>query len=404
MATVKVLLRTSKTLKNGEHPIVIRITKDRKTKFIFTGLSCQIDLWDERTGKPKKKHPNKLELEVYIDKQRFDAQKLLLGMENEGKNYTTESFKREFKVSSSKVTVFSFCQEIIDNLIKQNKIGNSNIYKDCFRALKRFRKDQDLYFSDIDVPFLKRFEQDFFERGVAPNTVSVIMRTVRSLFNKAISERYIKKEIYPFDEYKISRLQTETIKRALKKEQIDKIINCHFVEHTKIFDAKNYFLFSFFNRGMNFSDLALLKWENITDNRLTYIRAKTGKRYSILILDPAMKILEHYKQVTGTDKSNYVFPILDRTKHITSQQISYRIHKMTKDVNKELKTIAKQSEIDFHLTTYVARHSYATIMKRKGVSTSLISEFMGHTNEKVTQIYLDSFENSVLDEVSKAIL
>ncbi len=402
MASTKVLLRVAKTLKNGEHPIVIRVIKDRKSKFIFTGQSCHPELWDFKNNKPKSKHPNKLMLELYISKKTIEAQNLILEFENNNEVYSSDSFKKVFKASSKKTTVFKFCQQIIDNLIIRDKIGNANVYKDCLRTLKNFRNNSDLNFSDIDVSFLNKFEQDFSKRGVSNNSISVYMRTIRSLFNKAISERFIKKGIYPFDEYKVSKLNTATEKRALTKLQIDKIKTLELLDGTKIKDAKNYFLFSYYAWGMNFTDMAFVKWENLNSNRLKYIRAKTGKTYNIGLLEPAIEILNYYEQFKKS-KTGYVFPILNDT-HKTATQIDNRIAKMNKAINKQLKDIAKKTNIDFKLTTYVARHSYATIMKRGGISTSIISESLGHGNEKTTQVYLDSFENNVLDEASKTIL
>ena len=100
----------------------------------------------------------------------------------------------------------------------------------------------------------------------------------------------------------------------------------------------------------------------------------------------------------------YIFPILNTKTHVTASQIANRIKKKAKVVNKDLKEIAGAAKIDFNITTYVARHTYATIMKRSGASTSVISESLGHDSEKTTQIYLDSFENKILDEANKAIL
>jgi integrase len=138
------------------------------------------------------------------------------------------------------------------------------------------------------------------------------------------------------------------------------------------------------------------------NGRLKYIRAKTGKHYNIKILAPALEILnwylEHYPE------SEYIFPILDQSKHKTATQKDNRITKISKEVNKDLKEIALKAEIDFNITFYVARHSWATILKRSGVSTSVISEAMKHDTERTTQIYLDSFENDILDEANENLL
>jgi integrase len=149
--------------------------------------------------------------------------------------------------------------------------------------------------------------------------------------------------------------------------------------------------------------MAFLKWRDIQKERLNYIRRKTKENFTIGLLDPAKEILEYYKQSCCCDKDGYIFPILSDS-YKTARSIDYRIDRMLKIVNSDLKKIAISAKIEIRLTTYVARHSFATIMKRNGISTTMISEALGHESEKTTQIYLDSFENAVLDEASRAIL
>ena len=128
---------------------------------------------------------------------------------------------------------------------------------------------------------------------------------------------------------------------------------------------------------------------------------KTGKEYNIKILPPALEILNYYLK---NQSSDYIFPILSNLKHISAQQQKDRIKKVTKKINKDLKEIATLCDIGINLTTYVARHSWATILKKSGVSTSIISEAMKHDTEKTTQIYLDSFENDIIDEANMRLL
>lgn len=404
MPSTKVLLRTAKILKNGEHPIVLRIIKDRKTKFIFTGLTCPKNLWDFKNNLPLKKHPNKVELDVFISQRMINAQNAILNLENDQKDYSSELIMKKVRNNTKRTTLFRFIDELVTNFEKVNKIGNAKVYKDTKRAIAKFRNQKDLQFTDIDNSFLKKFEQDFSERGVSGNSISVHMRTLRSVFNKAIAGGYCKKDHYPFNEYKISKLTSETVKRALTKEQMLKLINLEIDADSKLIDSHYINLFSYYNRGMNFKDIALLRWKDINNDRLIYCRAKTHKVYNIKLLPPALEILKYYKKFTGNDVENYVFLILNKEKHITPSQIDNRIKKVIKMTNKDLKEIAKQAKIDFNLTTYVARHSYATIMKRSGASTSIISESLGHKTEKTTQIYLDSFENLILDKANEAIL
>ena len=286
MPSAKVLLRTSKVLKNGEHPIVLRIIKDRKAKFVFTGLSCTKQFWDFNKNKPSSKHPNKFELDLFISNKITEAQAIILNLENGKKEYSSEQIKTKYKSSSKRITVFRFMDEVIADLMKTDSIGNARIYKDCKRALSKFRNGADLNFNEIDASFLKRFERTYLERGVTGNSISVYMRTIRSVFNRAIAEDYCKSDIYPFKVYKISKLFSETSKRALTKDQVQKIIKLKLKTGSKLIHAKNVFLFSFYCRGINFKDIALLKWSAIKENRLNYTRAKTGKVYSIGLLEP----------------------------------------------------------------------------------------------------------------------
>ena len=404
MASTKVLLRTSKILKNGEHPIVLRVIKDRKTKFLFTGLSCSADLWDFKENIPKKKHPNKLKLELFIDKKRVEAQNVILDLENEVEDYTTEHFKRAYKVSTKKVKVFKYFDETIARLEKTDRIGYANIFQATKNSLLKFCNETEIEFSDITQSFLNKYEEKFLQRGVSLNSVFVFMRTLKTLINYARKEGVVKETYNPFKEISFTKYRRiKTQKRAITREQIRAIAKLELEPETSIFHSRNYFMFSFYNRGINFIDIAFLTWENVKNNRLTYTRKKTKEQFTIGMLDPAIQILDYYKEIYYDGKESYIFPILN-SNHKSARTIDNRIDKVLKIVNSDLKEIATLAEIDEKITTYVARHSYATIMKRSGISTALISESMGHDSEKTTKIYLDSFESNVLDEASKVLL
>jgi integrase/recombinase XerD len=134
---------------------------------------------------------------------------------------------------------------------------------------------------------------------------------------------------------------------------------------------------------------------------LKYIRAKNGRHYTIQFIPEATRIIEHYRQFRNDD---YIFPTLYKKRHQTPISIFNRIKKVNRQINANLKEIAAMAEIDTDITFYVAIHSFATVLKRKGETTSIISEMMGHDSEKTTQIYLDGFENKVLYEASKMLV
>jgi site-specific recombinase XerD len=390
MASIKVFLAINKQLKSGEYPIWIRIIIDRKVRYSSIGLSTKLEWWDEKKCIPNKKNPNRLELDTLLSKKIADAKKAIMDAEIDRKDYTAEEIMEITKKPKNATTVLRFYDEIIDRLKRANKIGNAAAYRDSKNALIKFTQGKDLSFVKIDTTFLNKFEEFLLGKNVSENSISVYFRTLRSLFNKAIQEKLIKIEKYPFNVYKISKLSVKTKKRAISMESIQKISNLDFEIDSLDWHSKNYFLFSFYTMGTN-----------IEDGRLKYKRMKTGNEYNIKLLAPALEILDYYLK---HQKSNYIFPMLNNTIHISPTQIHNRVKKVTKQINASLKSIGVLCEIEIKLTTYVARHSFATVLKRNGVSTSIISEAMKHDTEKTTQIYLDSFENSVIDDANETLL
>lgn len=382
---------------------MLRIIKDQKVKYISTGFSSSVQNWDKKESLPKKSHPHYKELKVLIRKKTLEAEKFVYDLENDNKNLSAHEIKAKLKKQKvNNPHMYQYFDKVIDRLIQAGQIKTSEVYKDTKRNLTYFTGSKDIHFSDIDVSFLNQFEEYLKAKGKGSNTIFIYLRTLRAILNKAIKEDFCADKYYPFKKFslgKYARIKTE--KRAISKDDINKIIALQPKTANNTL-ARNIFLFSYYCRGMNFTDIAFLKWKDIVDNRLIYTRRKTNEKFNIQLLEPAVKILDFYKSI-GQSKNDYVFPLLS-TDHKTPQTIFNRKVKMLREINKNLKAVGKLAGIKSELTTYVARHSYATILKKSGVSTSLISEALGHDCEKTTQIYLDSFGNSTLDEVSKVIL
>ncbi|MBL0049732.1 MAG: site-specific integrase [Bacteroidetes bacterium] len=403
MTTAKLLLYESKTLSNGKHPLCIRLIKDRTIKYISVGYSASKEQWNG--SELLKGYPNFIRTNKILRTKLNEVEDVILNLEDSGRSYSLEQVEHKFLGTIKKKTVFIYCQDIIDRLKETHKIGNSVIYKDLLRTLKLFRNNRDLSFSDIDYGFLMKFEEFFLSRKVSENSISLYMRTLRALVNKAINEGYCKKEDYAFDKYKVSKLDTSTQKRAITKEEILKIINFETEAGTSLMHSKNFFLFSFYTIGMNFTDMANLRWKNIISNRIIFIRAKNKKLFDIKIQPRCQEILDYYSQ-ENKNEEDYIFPILNDKIHNNLSSIRDRLHKVNKRVNKDLQAIAKKLKIDatHSITHYVARHSWASIQKENGVSTAIISESMQHDSEKTTQIYLKSFVNKVLDDANASII
>ena len=179
----------------------------------------------------------------------------------------------------------------------------------------------------------------------------------------------------------------------MTKEELEKFRSFNFKEHTELEDSWRYFMFSYHTFGMNFTDLCSLKQGNIKNGRIKYTRQKTGKSFDILISDEALEIIEHFR----THKE-YIFPIYDESFHITPSQRKNRREKIQKQVNKDLRKIAKLLQFETDFTFYSARHTSATTLKRRGISTDVISEALGHANLRITQTYLSKFGSDIMDE------
>lgn len=227
------------------------------------------------------------------------------------------------------------------------------------------------------------------------------MRTIRAILNRAIVEGKLDAGLYPFRKYKIQSAPTR--KRAISKEAIEKIRNLELEENSTLWHVKNFFLFSFYCRGMNWIDMAYLKLASIVDGRIEYVRAKrrkSEKSFSIKINDKIQEILDWY--CSGKEQSDYIFPIIQRKDDPELARMD--IKNNLKLFNKHLRKIGEMCEIEGHLTSYVSRHSWGTIAKKIGVNIAVISDGYGHADPQVTQTYLDSIENEEIDEANELII
>lgn len=289
--------------------------------------------------------------------------------------------------------------EYLDYFIQQLKEENRLGYAESFKGLKSslilYCDSLDFQFTHIDQQWLKGYEMFLIRSGKKENTIGIRFRSLRVIFNKAVSEKLVKREYYPFDDFKVSKFHEQTMKRAISKEDIKRIIELDLRTVTTYHSpylslGRDLFLFSYLSCGINLTDMARIRYCDIFEGRLSYHRQKTGKLISLQLQPMALQIIEKYRKSDATP-NDYVFPILDRKVHKTAVQIRDKVRKANKATNKALHRIGEKLGIPIDLTTYVARHSYATVLKRSGVSTAIISESLGHSSEKVTQIYLDSF-------------
>jgi integrase/recombinase XerD len=408
MAKVKIVHYTSKKLKDKTSPVLLRLTINRKVRnfSLPDNFHCLPNQWDKKNSCFKYNYPNYDKANKRLGEALLKARDICmdLNQKNNDQGFTHDEFTERFKSNNQRLMLFEYFDQIITRLEKAGKVGNKDVYLDTKRQFQNFFDGNDIEMKKVTRKHLNLFVEKCLSEGKKDTTIHYRLRTLRALFNKAKSEENL--ENYPFEKFDWSRFNLETEKRALVKDDLLKIYN-HKLEPGQLgFDSRNYWLFSYFCYGLNFGDLAKLEPANIVneDNQpiLKYYRSKTRKLFKVPLNDYSLEILKHYQNSNFGKK--YLFPILDSEIHKTPQQIRIRIQTALKKVNTEIREIAVSLGIKKHITSYTARHSFATILKRENIGTAIISEMMGHSSESVTQTYLDSFDNSTKTEAAKKLI
>ncbi|WP_396181510.1 tyrosine-type recombinase/integrase [Flavobacterium sp.] len=257
--------------------------------------------------------------------------------------------------------------------------------------MSEFRKD--LTFAEITPDLLTKYESKMLKDGKSPSTVSIYLRCLRAIYNL----QNIDRSLYPFGEQKskYSMPTSRNIKKALTIEEIAKIYNYEAPAGSTKEMAKDYWLFLYLCNGMNVKDFCLLKWSNIDGQMLNYNRAKTqgsrkeSKLISVALKPETMEILKKWGQ-PSISKDAYIFPHLKPQMSAENERAAYK--QLTKIINLYIKRICTELGLNRDVTTYFARHSFATVLKRSGAKIEMISELLGHSSVDITESYLDSFE------------
>jgi len=372
---------------------------------MFTGKSSLKEHWDAVSGLPNKKHPLHKELVIYLKKKLLVAEAEVLELEKNDQHFTADNIKQALRRGKGRNNVFDFFDNIIDGYKKSGEIGNMTSFKSCKNALLKFLDgNRNLDFRDITPSFLTRYEQYHRGRGMMDSTIHFYIKNIKNLFVYAMKEKIVKADNDTFLLYDLSKFRIEPNHRAIGKDNIEAIFNYKAEELTNQSHALNFFKFSYYTWGMNMVDIAKLKWKNIENGRIVYIRSKNKRRHNISILPPVQAILDYYNEGRVPYPEDYIFPILDDKIYKTPLQQKYRQQYATKYTNKEIKKIAKELGMNFNLTTYMARHTFATNLQLMKIETGKIQQMLGHSSETTTQGYLDGIKNDDLDQAAMVLI
>lgn len=388
--------------KDGNYPVVLRLTHKRNTTSIKTGYEIPEKAWDESKRMIRtsyKGFDNVTRVNNLLMKKRGEALDTISRLEDrkELMSLSLREVKEKILGRDSKVTFYSYTEKLIEGFIAMDKIGNARSYKNVLREVKNFTKDVDFGFEELTYAFLLKFDSYYLSKGCSENGLAVYMRTIRAIYNRAIKDNIADANSYPFTQYIIKTKPTQ--KRAISFESITKIIQLKLKPSDSLFDARNYFLISFYLMGASFIDIASLKLENIVDGRVRYRRRKTGKHYDIKISEQLGSILDYYSK--GKEEYDYILPIIKSDEpELQNKEAHYALIRY----NKLLKQLGERVGIKEKLTSYVSRHSFASLANDKAIPLTAISEMLGHQSVKTTQVYLASLGSKRIDEFNDQII
>jgi len=403
MVYLKLILDDRKSKQDKIYSVIVRITFNRKSSTISTGVRVEKEFWDQNAGRISTSHPNNLGLNTKISQFFLNVQKVVLNLEASGA-FSIENLKHqladkpEVKCTKQPISFNSFTMSLIAEMLSINKTGNALVYETAANRILKYVGVKVLYFSHIDYTLLDGFKHSLIKDQVKQNTISNYFRTLRAIYNKAIKAKLIDRASYPFLD--VSFKAERTSKRAVDVKDLKFVCNYSISTDSREWHSRNYFFLSFALIGMSFTDLAYLTPTNVYKGRIIYKRRKTHKEYNIKLTPLALRILEVYKGKS----SKYLLPILSNSVIEDSTEAKKLIRQWIKTTNKWINKLGEKCKVDGNLTTYVARHTWATTAKRLGYSNELIAEAMGHEyGNKITNIYLDTFDQSVIDDLNEKV-
>lgn len=399
MATVKVKFRKS-SVEGKAGSIYYQLCHKQSNRQITTRMHILPQWWDAEKETFISEADNngmsaRYQRQIEKDLQRI--RRILCEWDGTGKDYTLTDVITRFRTwDENGDTVLSSLVTLVDELKNDDRWGNARNLQRALNSFSGFLEGWDVSLKQVDEKLIMEYEQWLRARKVSKNSSSFYMRTLRSAYNKVISRNQME-QTFPFRN--VYTGVEHTRKRAVHEDIMICIQKLNLIHSAPLAFSRDLFIFSYCTRGMAFVDIAYLKKVDISGGMLSYVRHKTGQRLTIRIEPCIEEIIKRYEP--SVRNSPYLFPIItsdDPEEAFRQYQTALGYH------NRKLKKLGKLTGENLRLSSYTARHSWATVARNHNVPLSVISAGMGHTSEKTTLIYLDSIENSLIDKANEGIL
>lgn len=399
MATVKVKFRAS-SIETKEGALYYQVIHDRLARQIRSGYKLYPSEWDMirskvilPSGIEEERRCYLLSVKTALDNDLARLKELIVRLEYRNMPYTADKVLELYAAPTEHEGFITYARKLIRELKQIGKICTAETYTTALNSFVRFHGERDLLFDEMDSNRMVQYEAYLKENNVCPNSTSYYMRNLRAIYNRAVEDG-VTEQRNPFKH--VYTGVGKTVKRAVPLKVIRRIREIELTLTPSMDYARDLFLFSFYTRGMSFVDMAYLKKKDLQNGVLSYRRQKTGQQLFIKWEKPMQEIVNKY----DTSSTPYLLPIIKDMEVDARKQYKNAAH----FINDKLKKLGERLELGIPLTTYVARHAWASIARSKNIPLPTISEAMGHDSENTTRIYLASLDTSVVDKANSLIL
>ena len=399
MTTVKIKFRAS-LVEEKEGALYYQVIHKRSVRRINTGYRILSEEWDGTSSRiclPERgsiRYDRLVVIERKVLEDFGRIKNIIAELERRQEDFTADQVVELFRSEDEERGFLAFARTLIKQLRNIGKERTADSYTSAVNSFDRFIGDEvDVSLDLIQSDLMVGYETYLKMCGVCPNSSSFYMRNLRAIYNRAV-EKGLTNPRNPFKH--VYTGIGKTVKRSVSLKVIRQIRDMD-LGHTPELDyARDLFMFSFYTRGMSFVDMAYLKKSDLRNGILVYRRHKTNQQLFVRWEQPMQDIVDKY----DTAESPYLLPIIRNNEKDPRSQYKNALHLL----NRKLKVIGQRLELPVALTTYVARHTWASVAQSKNVSISVISEAMGHDSESTTRIYLASLDKSQVDKANKLIL
>ncbi|KAA3439620.1 site-specific integrase [Rufibacter hautae] len=385
--TLATVLETRKVNKDGLHPVRVRITYKRQRSYYSTGKVLSPEEWERLpNAKGQEAKAIRESIQKFSEKVRSEVKGLI-----KQDAFSFEALNKRLSSATSDTLNTAFVARIED-LTAKGKISTSDWYKYTLRSIRLFAGDK-ISFSQITIDWLRKYEKHLLDEGKSYTTISMYMRALQVIINEAKEAGVIKATQHPFGKGKFEIPQHEGRNIALTISQISQIVKYECGSGNEEM-CRDLWFFSYLCNGANITDICKLKYFNIRNGEICFYRQKTlakAKKKKLIhaFITPEMQTIINRWGNQSRKQEDFIFPFLKGEESPADER---RIIKnITHLMNDRMKVIGEKLGIG-NISTYTARHSYASVLKRSGANIAFISESLGHNDLKTTETYLASFE------------